>query len=186
MEPAELVGALEALLFAAPGPVAAEDLAAALGVEIELVRLGLEALTGEYRRPGRGIQLTVVAGGYRLFTRPQYHAYIKELLSPEVPRLTRAALETLAVVAYRQPVTRAEVEAVRGVKSDATLRTLLERGLIEEKGRKEALGRPILFGTTPGFLEYFGLADLDSLPALEEPADLPDPLPSPSDAILNP
>jgi segregation and condensation protein B len=109
-----------------------------------------------------------VAGGYRLTTRPEAHPWIQRLQQVKPTRLSRAALETLAIIAYKQPITRAEIEAVRGVAVDGVMRTLLERGLIRMLGRKAEAGRPILYGTSQGFLEHFGFKDLGELPSLRE------------------
>lgn len=157
-------GAVEALLFVAGEPLPVGRLARILGVGEGVVREALQELVEACRAPGRGIELVEVAGGWQLVTRPEYSRAVEELLQPRRQALSRAALETLAIIAYRQPVTRAEIEAIRGVQSDAGLRALLERGLVREVGRKEAPGRPILYGTTPLFLQQFGLRDLSELP----------------------
>lgn len=157
-------GAVEALLFVAGEPLSVARIARILGVGEGVVREALAELAEACRAPGRGIELVEVAGGWQLVTRREYRRAVEELLQPRRQALSRAALETLAIVAYRQPVTRAEIEAIRGVQSEAGLRTLLERGLIREVGRKDAPGRPILYGTTPLFLQMFGLKDLSELP----------------------
>jgi len=156
--------ALECLLLASGGPVPVRRLADALGVsEAETERL-LEELARSYE--GRGLMVQQVAGGYQLCTRPEYAEFVTRLVSAQAEPLSRATLETLAVVAYRQPVTRAEVEAVRGARSDHHLRKLLERNLIREVGRRPGPGSPILYGTTDLFLRHFGLRDLKDLPPL--------------------
>jgi segregation and condensation protein B len=156
---------VESLLFVADEPVTAARLAAALGVEVTEVDAALAEL-GQ-RLHGRGVRLQQKGDRVQLATMPEAAAAIERFLGLEVsPRLSPAALETLAMVAYRQPITRTQLEAVRGVNCDGVLRTLLSRGLIEEQGRLEAVGRPILYGTTFEFLQYFGLAQLDQLPAL--------------------
>ncbi|MHB8757834.1 MAG: SMC-Scp complex subunit ScpB [Bacillota bacterium] len=161
--------ALEALLLAAPGPARLESLAEALGLEPGAVEALLRALAEEYDQAGRGFALQAVAGGYRLVTRPEFAGSVNRFLKgPALPTLTMATLETLSIVAYRQPVTRVDIEAIRGVRVDKALSTLLERGLLRELGRKEGIGRPILYGTTPLFLEHFGLAGLGALPGLED------------------
>ena len=164
----QVQGALEALLFVSGEPLPAERMARVLGVPEAVVRDALQRLAAACRAPGRGLELVEVAGGWQLVTRPEYARAVEELLRPRRQALSRAALETLAIIAYRQPVTRAEIEAIRGVQSEAGLRTLLERGLIREVGRKEAPGRPILYGTTPLFLQQFGLRDLSELPPPEQ------------------
>ncbi len=166
--------ALEALLLAAPAAARVENLAEALGLEAGAVEALLNELAGEYDRTGRGFALQAVAGGYRLVTRPEFAVAVNRFLKgPALPTLTTATLETLSIIAYRQPVTRLDIEAIRGVRVDKALSTLLERGMIRELGRKEGIGRPILYGTTPLFLEHFGLAGLGELPGLEDaaPAD---------------
>lgn len=172
----DLVAALEAILFAAPEPLAPDQLAQVLGVEAPLVQAALRRLAEHYDGGGHGIELQRVGGGYRLVTRPRFAPYVARLNRPRRVVLSHAALETLAIVAYRQPVTRAEIEALRGVGSESPLATLLEHGLVQEVGRKEAPGRPILYGTTRRFLEYLGLNDLAELPPLPEepPAALPE------------
>lgn len=138
------------------------------------IRRVLEELRKEYEDSGRGIRLLEVAGGYQLRTPPEVAASVKLLFEAKPWRLTRATLETLAIVAYRQPVTRAEIEAIRGVDVDGVMGSLLVRKLVRVVGRKEAPGRPLLYGTTQRFLEVFGLSDLSSLPALAE-IGVPDP-----------
>ncbi|MEW6521970.1 MAG: SMC-Scp complex subunit ScpB [Bacillota bacterium] len=167
-------GVIEAMLFAASVPLSVPELAAASGLEASVVKHVLEALTREFGAAGRGVRLEYLGGGYQLLTRPEYAPVLEKLGRTRTPpQLSRAALETLAIVAYRQPVTRAEMDAIRGVRSDATIATLLERGLICEDGRKNVVGRPILYATTRHFLEQFGLGSLDQLPPLPE-EDQPD------------
>lgn len=166
---ADLVPLLEAILFAAGEPVTVARLAMACRAGEGEVRRALERLERQLATPDRGVELREVAGGYRLFTKPAYAARVQEFLSVEQSRLSAAALETLAVVAYRQPVTRAEIEDIRGVQCDHALRTLLDRQLIRVVGRRDAPGRPLLYGTTPAFLEYLGLRDLSELPSLPAP-----------------
>lgn len=162
---------LEALLFAAGRPVSVSELAAAVGLSIEDAELALAELGRQLAEGRRGLVLREVAGGLQLFTRPEFAPYIRRLLQPpERPRLSQAALETLAIIAYRQPITRLEIEAVRGVRVDQVLFTLEERGLITAVGRKEGPGRPVLFGTTPAFLRSLGLKSLSDLPPLPEAA----------------
>jgi len=160
---------LESLLFAAGEPVSLNRLAAVLdSVPKEQIRDALIALGSQYAQGGRGLTVEEVAGGYQLRTRKEFAPQIRKLLAGKPPRLSRSLLETLAIVAYRQPVTRPEIEQVRGVDCGGVLETLLERRLIKIAGRKEAPGRPMLYATTPEFLEVFGLKDLDSLPDLKE------------------
>jgi len=160
---------LESLLFAAGDPVPLGKLVQLLpGYEKREVVRTLTELGEEYARDERGFRLQQIAGGYQLRTSRANAEFVKALLAQRPVRLTRASLETLAVVAYRQPVTRPEIEAIRGVDVDAVLTTLLERRLVRVLGRKDVVGRPLLYGTTPEFLETFGLKDLASLPTLEE------------------
>jgi segregation and condensation protein B len=158
----DLLGALECLLFMADRPLPVGELADFLGIAPPAVRQLLEQLTGRYL----GMHLVEVAGGFELATRPQFAEYVSRLHEPPKLRLSAAAMETLAIVAYRQPVTRPEIEALRGVNSDRVVATLHEHGLIVERGHKEAPGRPMLYGTTDKFLALFGLASLDTLPDL--------------------
>lgn len=157
---------LEALLFVASEPVPAARLAAVLELDEEAVTAALEHLRAHYPA-GRGLQVVRVAGGYQLRTRPELAGVVAAFLRPPAQKLSRQALETLAIVAYEQPITAPEIEALRGVNCDAVLKTLLEREMIREAGRKDAPGRPILYRTTDNFLSHFGLADLSELPRLE-------------------
>lgn len=160
--------ALECLLFVSGQPVSPDTLARVLKVSEGEVEKLIRELQGLYEREGHGLQIRKVAGGYQMCTRPEYAPYIEDFLKPELPSLSRAALETLAIIAYRQPITKAEIERLRGVKVDGVLATLLDRGLVKEVGRKDTPGRPILYGTTSLFLEHFGLESLKELPPLEE------------------
>jgi segregation and condensation protein B len=160
---------LESLLFAAGEPVSLGRLQAALdNIPRAEISRALADLAGEMAAGGRGITLEEVGGGYQLRTPREHASYVRKLLAAKPPRLSRPLLETAAIIAYRQPVTRPEIEQLRGVDCGAVLETLLERRLIRIAGRKEAPGRPILYATTPEFLEVFGLKDLDSLPDLKE------------------
>jgi segregation and condensation protein B len=161
---------LEAALFGAARPVTAEELVT-LDPDLSLdeVRTALGELRDHYDLDGHGVELVELAGGYQILTRPAFAAAIERAqLNIRQPRLTAAMLETLAVIAYRQPVGRAEIEEIRGVSAAGVLRALQERGLIEVTGRSEALGRPLLYGTTPLFLELLGLPDLANLPRADE------------------
>lgn len=157
---------LEAILLASPEPLSVKKIAEVIGLDEKDARILVEDLRKQYQVPGRGLYVQEMAGGYVLTTRPEYAEYVEKLLQPRGKGLSHAALETLAIIAYRQPITRAEMEGVRGVKVDRSVETLLERKLIKEVGRKEAPGRPLLFGTTKEFLQYFGLKDLADLPPL--------------------
>jgi segregation and condensation protein B len=162
---------LESLLFVADGPVSPGRLAEALEITPEAVLVLLRELEDTYARRGLALQWS---GGnlVQLTTAPAAATVIERFLGLEATsRLTTAALEALAIIAYRQPATRPQIDAIRGVNSDAVIRTLLSKGLIEEVGRAQAPGRPILYGTTPAFLQYFGLVSLDELPELEPISD---------------
>jgi segregation and condensation protein B len=161
---------IEALLFVAPGAVTPAQLAAALDVPIADVEQGLAGLRARYEaRPAEfGLRLQRHQGRVQLTSAPQAAVLIERFLGLEgSSRLTRAALETLAIIAFQQPVTRPQVDAIRGVNSDGVLKNLLSKGLVQEVGRAEAPGRPILYGTTPEFLQYFGLNSVDEMPALQ-------------------
>ena len=161
---------LEAALFSASRPLTADELATLDADATPAdVRVALEQLREHYDFNQHGIELVELAGGYQILTRPVYAAAIERAqFSVRAPKLTAATLETLAVIAYRQPVGRIEIEEIRGVSAGGVLRSLQERGLIEVVGRSEALGRPLLYGTTPLFLELLGLRDLTDLPKAEE------------------
>jgi segregation and condensation protein B len=161
---------LEAMLFAAPGPVTTAQLAEALMKPAETIEAELRGLAEDYQQ-GRGLGLQWHAGKVQLTTAAEFSAVIERFLGLEATaRLSRAAMETLAIIAYRQPVTRPAVDAIRGVNSDSVLQSLLSKGLIQETGRTEGPGRPILYGTTGEFLQHFGLSSLGDLP----PYDVPD------------
>ena len=162
---------LEAYLFVATEPVQPAEIARILGMEASAIEEALEDMVNAYaRRINSGLHVVRIAGGYQMATRPALAAGIGRLLAApnQKSRLSKPALETLAIVAYQQPVTQAEIEAVRGVSADGVLKTLSERQLIAETGRKEVAGRPILYATTPDFLHYFGLHTIDDLPPLED------------------
>ncbi len=164
--PSNLKGAVEALVFLASEPVNIEEMAQALEVDSREVEGAIEELKQEYNGDEwRGIQLDELAGGYIFSTRLEFGEYIRRLHKPKLKqRITQASLETLAIIAYRQPITRAEIEDIRGVKAEKALFTLVKKGLIKEVGRLEKTGTPILYGTTDAFLKHFGLADIDQLP----------------------
>lgn len=159
---------VETLLFLAERPLSVEELRQASGLEAERLEKALDKLSGHYREGVCGVVLHEVAGGWQLRSSPDNSAFARRFLKVKPQRLTRAALETLAIIAYRQPVTRPEVEEVRAVDCGAVVKALLERKLIKILGKKEEPGRPILYGTTREFLEFFALKDLASLPTLRE------------------
>lgn len=160
---------VEALIFAAEEPLSAHRIA---GIIEEMSPAAVEdlvaELNAEYMREVRAFRIVSVAGGFRMLTRPEHALWIKLLHRSSRPRLSQAALETLSIVAYRQPVARTELEGIRGVNVDGVLKTLVERDLVRISGRGEGLGRPLLYATTEHFLEYFGLPDLEALPRPEE------------------
>jgi segregation and condensation protein B len=163
---------LEAALFASATPVAAADLRAIASHADEgdtTLEAALEELRLHYETDGHGVELVEVAGGWQILTRPEYTEAIERAqLAARPQRLSAAALETLAIIAYRQPIGRAEIEEIRGVGAGAILKSLHERGLIDIVGRGEGLGRPLLYGTTPSFLEQFALRHLEELPRADE------------------
>jgi segregation and condensation protein B len=188
----ELKFILEAVLFSAHKPLSlkeirdvfagavdhAENNETARGlrkVKEEQLTAALEELAREHETAGRSYRLVCVAGSWQFVTQPEYAPWLKALVGHRArpPRLSQPALETLAIIAYRQPLTRAEIEQVRGVAVDGVMQTLLERGLIEQQGRAEVVGRPMNYGTTALFLEYFGLRSLEDLPAADELRRIP-------------
>jgi segregation and condensation protein B len=166
MLPTGARGALEAVLMVVEEPVDEVALASALGVPVQRVETLLAELAADYDAAGRGFELRCVAGGWRIYSRPEYALVVERfLLDGQTARLTQAALETLAIVAYRQPVSRARVGAVRGVNVDAVMRTLVNRGLVEEAGNDPETGA-VLYRTTQYFLHRIGMRSLEELPAL--------------------
>ncbi len=157
--------ALQAVLFVASEPVTTATLARVLQCDVEDLPPVIDELRAALEHTG--LRLVRIAGGWQMSTHPDFAAVIGRYLAPTNTRLSRAALETVAIIAYRQPVTLAEVEAIRGVSCDGVIKTLLQRRLIEERGRKPVPGRPMLYGTTDQFLHYFGLEDLSELPEVE-------------------
>ena len=168
-EEGNVEGRIEAILYVAGEPVAVKDLAVALSVESDELEQILTRMRDRYDFEQRGFMIRRFGEHVQLGTRPLYSEDVVRLLQPvQQQTLSQAAMETLAVVAYKQPVTRAEIEAVRGVKCDYSLQSLMNKGLIVEAGRKDTLGRPILYATTDTFLSHFGIASLDELPPLPE------------------
>jgi segregation and condensation protein B len=202
----ELKFILESLLFSAQKPMSVKELRDVLAnaasaedadetakpfkkTKDDDLTAALEELAREHETAARSYRLACVAGAWQFVTQPEFSPWLRALVGVKArpPRLSQAALETLAIIAYRQPVTRAEVEQVRGVNVDGTMQTVLERGLVEQSGRAEVVGRPALYSTTPLFLEYFGLRGLEDLPAADElrriPVEKP-PAPVTADAGL--
>ena len=169
LDQAQLPGAIEAMLFVTDEPVGVIELADMLEADPKLVEQALVDLREKLEREQRGIQLREVAGGWRLYTHPAYHSLVeKYVLSWDTRKLSQAAMETLAIVAYLQPCTRAGVASVRGVNSDSSINSLVEKGLIREAGQADAPGNPTLYATTRGFLEKFGLRSVSDLPDLDD------------------
>jgi segregation and condensation protein B len=166
----ERKAALEAIIYAADEPATIEQLAKALGEEKLVVQASLDELVASYAVEERGIEIRAVAGGYKLYTKPQQHDVVRRFIKSLRPplRLTMPALETLAVIAYKQPVTSPEISEIRGVNTSGVISTLLDKRLITTAGRKEVMGRPILYKTSKEFLMRFGLSDLEELPSLKE------------------
>jgi segregation and condensation protein B len=166
---------LEAIIYVAPEPVTLEALVKAVeGEERERVKAKLQELIEDLERPEHGIQIRQVAGGYQLASKPEHHDVLRKFVKSLKPplRLSKAALETLAVIAYRQPVTLPEIDAIRGVDCGGVIHTLLEKKLVVTAGRKNVVGRPILYRTSRDFLVHFGLKDVGDLPSLREFEDL--------------
>jgi len=162
--------ALESIIYAADEPATIEQLTAALGEEKLAVQSALDELVASYASEERGVEIRAVAGGYKMYTKPQHHDVVRRFIKSLRPplRLSMPALETLAVIAYKQPVTAPEISDIRGVNTSGVISTLLDKKLITTAGRKEVMGRPILYKTSKEFLMRFGLSDLDELPSLKE------------------
>ena len=170
MTPVELKSALEAIIYVADEPATLEQLSSVLGEEKHVVRAALDELVASYASDERGVEIRAVAGGYRVYTKPQHHDLVRRFIKSLRPplRLTMPALETLAVIAYKQPATQPEIQEIRGVNCAGVIETLLEKRLITTAGRKQVIGRPILYRTSKDFLMRFGLGDIDELPSLKE------------------
>ena len=169
MFPEETKGIIECLLFVAKEPLSLKELSKIIEQPADEIKVLIEELRDEYETRRRGIVIKEIASGFQLCTRPQFAPYIEKMYKPQGNYgLSKAALETLAIIAYKQPITRGEVEFIRGVKVDRAIASLMEKNLIKEVGRKEGPGRPVLFGTTNDFLRHFGLKDISELPNPEE------------------
>jgi segregation and condensation protein B len=170
MNPEEIKAALESIIYAADEPATLDQIANALGVEKTVARAALDLLVASYQTDERGIEVRKVAGGWKFYTKPQHHDVVRKFIKSLQPplRLTMPALETLAVIAYKQPATVPEINEIRGVHVGGVIKTLLEKRLITTAGRKEVIGRPILYRTSKQFMMRFGLSDLDELPSLKE------------------
>jgi segregation and condensation protein B len=170
MTPQEIQAGLEAIIYAADEPATIDQISKALGIEKADARAALDQLTATYQTEDRGIEVRKVAGGWKFYTKAQHHDVVRKFIKSLQPplRLTMPALETLAVIAYKQPVTVPEINEIRGVHVGGVIKTLLEKRLITTAGRKEVIGRPILYRTSKQFMMRFGLSDLDELPSLKE------------------
>ena len=170
MTPQEIQASLEAIIYAADEPASLDQIAKALGMEKAATREAIEALMAAYQTDDRGIEVRKVAGGWKFYTKAQHHDVVRKFIKSLQPplRLTMPALETLAVIAYKQPVTVPEINEIRGVHVGGVIKTLLEKKLITTAGRKDVIGRPILYKTSKQFMMRFGLSDLDELPSLKE------------------
>ena len=166
----ERKAALEAIIYAADEPATIDQLSKAVGEEKLVVQASLDELVASYAAEERGVEMRAVAGGYKMYTKPQQHDVVRRFIKSLRPplRLTMPALETLAVIAYKQPVTAPEISEIRGVNTSGVIGTLLDKHLITTAGRKEVIGRPILYKTSKEFLMRFGLSDLEELPSLKE------------------
>jgi len=161
--------AIESLLFVSGDPLTIDTIRKIIEIDKYNTERLIRELMEDYSLKNSGILIVEVGGGFQMVTNPECSPWIKKFLASSTPkRLSQSSLETLAIVAYRQPITKAEIEAIRGVNSDGVIKTLLERRLIKILGRKEAPGRPLMYGTTQEFLQYFGLNDLSELPTLKE------------------
>jgi segregation and condensation protein B len=170
---AEIVSIVEALVFVADEPITVKTLADVLAEDKETIEAAVEQLKREYEEREGGLQLREIAGGWQISTRTEYHEEIRRFLKTRPSaKLSLAALETLAVIAYKQPVTVPEILEIRGVQSASAIKTLLDKKLITAKGRKETVGRPMMYGTSKEFLLQFGLKDLSELPSIEDFEDL--------------
>jgi segregation and condensation protein B len=170
---AERLGIIEALIFVSEEPISAKTIAELLREERSVVDEALAELSGEFNGRNGGLQLREVAGGWQFATRPEYHEHVRAFLrSRPSAKLSIASLETLAVIAYKQPVTVPEILEIRGVQSPSSIKTLLDKKLIVAKGRKDTVGRPMMYGTSKEFLMQFGLKDLSELPSMEDFQDL--------------
>ncbi len=170
MSPQELRSALEAIIYVADEPATLDQICGALGVEKHEARSALDELVASYAADDRGIEIRKVAGGWKFYTKAQHHDFVRKFVKSLRPplRLTMPALETVAVIAYKQPVTLPEIQEIRGVNCAGVIKTLLEKHLITTAGRKPVIGRPILYRTSKEFLMRFGLSDVDELPSLKE------------------
>lgn len=169
MDIREIKSIIEALLFTWGDPLSLEDISDVMALDIDTINTIISEMINDFNFNRRGVQIIQVNDKYQLSTRPEHYDWIKKLCAPRVNRtLSSASLETLSIIAYKQPITKAEIEIIRGVKCDKALNTLIEKSLVKEIGRLERTGKPIIYGTTDDFLRCFGLSTLEALPALDE------------------
>ena len=169
MDEREVMGIIESILFVSGDPVSVKDIGKILGMDVRKVRKLMEKMVDTFNFERRGLQIIRVNDSYQLATRPEFSEYIEKYIGPRQKQtLSQAALETLSIIAYRQPITRMDIEAIRGVKCEYALNILSEKGLIKEVGRLDAPGRPILYGTTDKFLKSFGFSSLKDLPEIDQ------------------
>ncbi len=169
MDKREIKSIIEALLFVWGDPLSLKDIANVLEIKEKDLESIIDEMINEYDYERRGVRINKIRNSYQLGTRPEHFDWIKKLCVPKGKKnLSNAAMETLSIIAYRQPITKVEIEAIRGVRCDRAIETLIDREIIEEKGRLERTGRPIIYGTTNKFLQYFGLKNLKELPPLSE------------------
>lgn len=169
MDRREMKSIIESLLFIWGDPLSLKDIGSILEIKEKDLEPIMNEMIDEFDYNRRGIKINKIGTSYQLSTRPEHFEWIKKLYVPKTSKtLSNAAIETLSIVAYRQPITKAEIETIRGVRCDKAIETLMNRELIEERGRLDRTGRPIIYGTTPNFLKYFGLESLDELPPLQD------------------
>ncbi|MDE6357324.1 MAG: SMC-Scp complex subunit ScpB [Eubacteriales bacterium] len=162
-------GIIEAILFATGDSISLKNIAIAIEKDEKITKEIMDNLINKYNLENRGIKILQIEDSFQMCTNPEFFSYIKGLYSiPQKKTLSQTLLETLAIIAYKQPITKAQIENIRGVNSDHSVNTLVKYGLIEEKGRLDVIGKPILFGTTEEFLKYFGFSNLNQMPPLED------------------
>ncbi|SMB94353.1 condensin subunit ScpB [Desulfonispora thiosulfatigenes DSM 11270] len=164
----KIIAAIECVLFASNEPLKIEQICEIVKIKKHEAIAILEDMIAQYNHESHGFYLSKIAGGYQFITKPEYFNYVEKLYKPKLSTLSTQALETLSIIAYKQPVTKSEIEIIRGVKVDKTINTLMEKKLIKEDGRKDVIGKPILYSTTKDFLRYFGLETINQLPPLQD------------------
>lgn len=173
MEEKQIYGIIEAILFAKGEPVSLKDIASIIGKKEKEAQNIIEKIMKKYQEEEKGIKIIKVDNSYQMCTNPQYFPYIKNLYNtPQKKNISQTLLETLAIVAYKQPITKAQIEYIRGVSCEHAINSLIKYELIEEKGRLDVIGKPIIFGTTDYFLKYFGFTSLENMPKVENEEDI--------------